>query len=298
MALVRGKFGIEYNPRQKENEPSALRWFFVLVAIIAVASFVWTLIGRFREENDPRAEDAAQNSDRVERNIEFAKTNGQLEVTNMVVATTKMEQDKIVVPSQSLMTKRPAKVRNLLMRLEEAEKNGDVEMAVTTIETIRSLPASPAADLDDSLARRLGSLNVRRLFELRNAQWVSQVVVKRGDSASRIAAEHGSTMASLARLNGGNVDKVMIGRKIYVMEHPRFNLVVHRRSRTVDLSLNGKFFKRYDLTSPVKATEGAYEIPLRVRNFWVEKGLSFKIDDRYELETLLTVGTPVLISEM
>ena len=172
-------------------------------------------------------------------------------------------------------------------------------MAVTTIETIRALPGSPAADLDDSLARRLGALNIRRLFDLRNAQWVKTVTVGRGDSASRIAAENGSTLASFALLNGGNVDRVVLGRKMYVLNHPRFGLVIHRRTRTADLSLNGKFFKRYDLQGDVNIRDGAYEIPGQQRRlFWTGIGAVFSSDDRTELDQLLPSGAPVLVSEM
>ena len=184
------------------------------------------------------------------------------------------------------------------MRLDEAERRNDIDMAVSTIEQLRALPGSPAADLDDSLARRLGVLNVKRLFELKNAQWVKTVVVKRGDAASRIAAENGSTLASLARLNGGNVDKIAIGRKLYVMDHPRFNLVIRRRTRTADLSLNGKFFQRYDLDGEVSGNPGAYEMTANPRAVWRALGVSFKPADRTELETLLPSGAQVLVSEL
>ena len=183
------------------------------------------------------------------------------------------------------------------MRLDEAEKRRDIEMAVSTIEQLRALPGSPAADLDDALARRLGTLNVKRLFELKNAQWVKTVVVKRGDAASRIASENGSTLASLARLNGDNIDRIAIGRKLYVMDHPRFNLVIHRRTRTADLSLNGKFFRRYYLDGEATGKPGAYEMTSNPRAVWRSLGVSLKPADRSELETLLPSGAQVLVSE-
>ena len=45
MAHIRGNFGIEYNPRQKERDSSGLGWVFVLVAIVALISLIWTLAG-------------------------------------------------------------------------------------------------------------------------------------------------------------------------------------------------------------------------------------------------------------
>ena len=154
-----------------------------------------------------------------------------------------------------------------------------------------------AADLDDPLARRLGTLNIRRLFLAPTSPWTTAVTVKRGDSASRIAREHGSTLASLVKLNGGGIDRLNIGATLKVLNHPRFSLAVRRAPRTADLSLNGKFFKRYYLTAPVSGRVGVYETPDVLRRLFSEQGISLKAADRAELETLLPKGTPVQVAE-
>jgi len=288
VAFERGKFGLEYDLRQKEESSGGLGWVVAAIAFLALVSLAWTLIGRFRS-----------NAEEVEVDVVVAEEPLKAETPP---AANPLPAPETEPPTRRIddsdMAKRPVKLRNLLMRLDEAKKRRDVEMEVTTIEQIRAMPGSPAADLDDSLARRLGTLNVRRLFDLRNAQWVKQVTVKRGDVASRIAYENGSTLASLARLNGGNVEKVVIGQKLYVMDHPRFNLVIHRRTRTADLSLNGKFFKRYDLPGEVSGKEGTYEMPANPRTFWRSIGVEFKIADRAELEMLMPVKASVIIAEL
>ena len=308
MALARGKYGIEYNPNPVNDGSSGLGWIVVTVVIVAFVSLVCTLVGRFMSSDESPVEEICINPPEPPA-VETVRPEPSPETPAAVEpepAPPPPAKPAPTVepapPAESKVTttlvNRPVKVRNLLMRLEEAEKRRDVEMAVTTIETLRALPGSPAADLDDALARRLGKLNVKRLFALRNAQWVRTVTVKRGDSASRIAAENGATLASLAKLNGGKVDKVVLGKPVYVMNHPRFNLVIHRRLRTADLSLNGKFFKRYDLQGDVTGKEGAYELSARPRNFWRTLGLKFKPADVAELEMLLPSGTSVLVSEM
>lgn len=279
MSLARGKFGIEYDPRKLEPESSGFGWVVVAVAFAALISLTLVVAKRMRN-----AEADA---------VSVAET--------PVVASVPTAQpvtSQVFKASREVVSHRPPRLRNLLMRLEEAEKRGEVEMAVGTIESIRALPGSPAADLDDALARRLGALNICRLFDLRCAQWVKTVVVRRGDSASRIAAENGSTLASLARLNGGSVERIRLGAKLYVMDHPRFNLVLHRRTRIADLSLNGKFFKRYDLQGEVKVRDGAYEIPERRRGFWGVFGPAFGKTDRAELDMLLPSGASMLVSEL
>ena len=314
MSFTRGKFGIEYNPvRTYGDSPGLLPWALGIVFLIALVSLAATLMTRARKGAD----------------IEVALANMQAEAASAVVVpqqsgevpvppvedgggrSSGKEQDGAggaeisapdVPPPEKIeasgTAKRPTKVTNLLMRLETAEKNRDAAMAIETIEQLRSLPGNPAADLDDSLARRLGVLNMNRLFGAATSPWVAEVVVKRGDTASRIAYEHGSTLSSLAKLNGGNVEKVVIGRKLRVMDHPRFSLVVHRLTKTADLSLNGKFFKRYYLKAEVKGAVGAYEVPDRVRTVLHDKGIEFDPGDRNELEMLMPKASTIIIAEL
>lgn len=286
MSLARGKYGVEYNPRQMEREPSGLGWIVAVIALLALVSLTWTLVKRFRSPDEEMQAEA----------VEVQTVVSAVGETNRT--STAVEPPPVSIARTTVLSRRPVKVRNLLMRLEEAEKNRDLEMAVTTIEAIRALPGSPAADIDDALARRLGSLNVRWLFEQKNAQWVKKVTVKRGDSASRLAVENGSTLASLVKLNNVDASRIVLGQQLYVMDHPRFNLVIHRRTRTADLSLNGKFFRRYDLRDEVTAKEGAYELPERKRAFFANIGATLKPSDLEELDVLLPAKTPVLISEM
>ena len=267
-----------------EPESSGFGWIVVaVVAFAALVSLSWVIVKRIRS------------AETVPETLEIADVAKPAAVPQAQVVTNEALR---AVVRDTAFSHRPPKLRNLLMRLEEAEKRQDIEMAVTTIESIRALPGAPAADIDDALARRLGVLNIRRLFKVRNAQWVKTVTVGRGDSASRIAVENGSTLASLARLNGGKIDVIRLGSKLYVMDHPRFNLVLRRRARIADLSLNGKFFKRYDLQGAIKAKEGAYEVPERRKTLWDRFGPAFRKDDRAELEMLLPAGASVLVSEL
>ncbi len=293
MAYARGKFGIEYNPIQPEPDRSWLIWALGLVFLVALISLVWTVTSRIRRGIKDEA---------TVRAVEQAK-----EAPESAALPQPPKPSKPTQPARPArptleatdLSRRPVKVRNLLMRLEKAEADRDIEMAISTIEQIRALPGNPAADLDDKLARRLGALNIRRLFILHSNQWVVEETVQRGDSASRIASERGSTLASLRKLNPDlNLDKLKVGQKLKVMDHPRFSLVVYRRTRTAELSLNGKFFKRYYLTGEVKGDVGAYQTSDRLRAFLQEKGIHFSSTDRPEIEMLLPKNSPLLISEL
>ena len=312
MSFARGRFGIEYNTiRTDDDSPGLMSWVLIIAFLLATVSLAVTLTARARR----RVHDATLvpletmmtvaeelRSDAATETPSGGETSGQ---TATLVADESMassSHEPEMPPPEKLevggTAKRPAKVTNLLMRLDAAESAHDMMMAIETIEQLRSLPGNPAADLDDSLARRLGVLNMRRLLGSSKSPWTTEVIVKRGDTASRIAYEHGSTLASFARLNGGNIDKVVIGKKMRVMDHPRFSLVIHRLTKTADLSLNGKFFKRYYLKTEVKGMIGAYETPDRLRPFWTDKGISLDPDDRAELEMLMPRGSTILIAEL
>lgn len=277
--LQRGAYGIEWSGRVGDDEPSPLGRIVFAVVIAALISLAWTIVTRIRADRAERDE---------EKELVVSAPIEEPPAPSSAVDEPELPPPP-PPPAVSRPDKRPPKVRNLLMRLEEAEKARDVEMAISTIETLRAIPGSPAADLDNALARRLGVLNTRRLFDLKSAQWIATVTVKSGDSASRIASEHGATLASVVKLNGP-IDKLKIGQKLYVLNHPRFNLVVHRLARIADLQLNGKFFKRYDLTDVSTLKDGAFE--------WREIQLKMAKAEKTELDLLLPKTTSVLISEM
>ena len=299
MAYERGKFGIEFNPVKPEPDRPWLLWALGIVFLVAFISLVITVTNRVRRH---MRDDAAVRAVEIAKEAPNSAINPPRSTPQSTAANPPRESAAAPKPpafDADDLSRRPVKVRNLLMRLEKAEVERDIEMAISTIEQLRSLPGAPAADLDDKLARRLGVLNIRRLFTLKSNQWVVDETVQRGDSASRIAYERGSTFASLRKLNPNlNLDKLKVGQTLKVMDHPRFNLVIRRRTRIADLSLNGKFFKRYYLTDDVKGEEGAYETPDRLRTFFQEKGISLSQSDRTELETLIPPKSSALISEL
>lgn len=288
MALVRGKYGIEFTPRPTDDDSSGLGWILVVVSLVAVISLAATLIGRLRSSDEEIEEAAALAAESLPAPAAKSPVPPPAAPPHPKGGSNR--------PTVRPDRKRPAPVASLLLRLEEAKRTRDVEMEASTIEQLREQHASEIADIDDSLARRLGDLNFRRLFRDRNRLWVNEVVVKSGDSASRIAAEHGSTLASLLKLNSlASANKIMVGQKLKVLEHPRFVLDLRRGQRFADLMLNGKFFRRYELLSDVTAPAGEYETASRLRTFLPAKGVEIRPADVAELELLLLPKTPMKV---
>ena len=305
MAFAQGKFGIEYNPNPIDEESSGAGW---LVAVIVLAAIAVLAAAGVRRLVSSAPDEPSQNDTPVAAQTTSVRIEDK---PKSVGAPLRGDRSGHVgdVPlpppppppplPPGAERNRPRVAQNLLLKLEKAEAAQDVELAVATIEQLRALPGEAVADLDNSLARRLGELNIRRLFVGKNRQWVKEVVVRRGDSATRIASENGSTLASLLKLNElPSADRLNVGQKLDVMDHPRFTIVVHRAAKYADLTLKGKFFKRYDIIAPVRAEEGNYETPARLRAFLAEKGIALAPADSAELDMLVPAKSSLLVSEL
>ena len=301
MSLAKGRFGIEYNPRPRKEGSSGVGW---LVGFIVFIAAIYFIIHRGHEKTKvgPTEEELALAA-LSEANAQPAPPppKPKKEVPPIAIATNSIPMPSNMSKSnRTEYVSRPTGVKNRLLRLEEAEKAGNIEMAISTIEELRNLAGQPAADLDDMLARRAGEINIHWLFNVGNRQWIKEVTVRPGDSATRIASANGSTLASLVRLNNlKDANHIRPGQTLRVMNHPHFSMVVHKRARYADLNLDGKFFKRYDLMEDVTGKVGAYRLQphAQLRNLLSSVGVVLSITDRVELETLVPAGSALLISE-
>ena len=292
MAFVRGRLGIEYTTTPRNDDDGFRKGPLVaatllVAAIIVAVNFV---ARKVREMKEP-AEDVAPAV------TESPKPSAMPAETEKPKSSPK---PRVTETIQRVSHNRPPKLKQLLDRLDAAEKSGDTLVAIAAIEDIRAYPGDAAADLDDRLARRLGELNMIRLWEMKDARLVSEVTVRPGDNATRIARANGTTLAAIKKLNKAeNIDLVKSGTKIKVMRLPRFILVVHLRLKTADLQLNGKFFKRYDIQEATAAAEsGSFEVKSVASEFLAGHGLKFDPETSKELDTLMPRSSILVISEM
>lgn len=276
MSLARGKYGIEYDARSQEDDSAGLGWIVVLALLALAAAVAVTVVRRVRALPDEAGPEPPEPP---------AVVAGSGAVT---AAETPRPEARATTVRSDVLTAVSAKTRNLLMKFTEAEKSGDIVRQINAIEQIRAAGAGLPAALEADLVRQLGELNLRWLFDFANAQWVETVKVRPGDSAIRIAREHGATLASLKRLNPKlDVERLVAGRDVKVMNHPRFVLETRYGSRTLELRLNDKFFKRYGLRGPVTGSPGERKLEGRLRNFLADNGIWLNASDRGELELLI-----------
>lgn len=196
---------------------------------------------------------------------------------------------------------RPDKERVLLERLAEAERRKNVPVAIDTIKKLCDRPTM--ADLQDTLLRRLGDLNLQHLLSGVTTPWTAVVKVRRGDSRDRIARENRTTTAAITKLNPNiKWDKLQPGDSVRVLNFPNAVLVVYKQRGYADLSLkNGQFFRRYYLTISKSAKSAVYPVAAEsgstAHSRLRELGIKASPTDRVEIEMFLAPGSRITVAE-
>ena len=94
--------------------------------------------------------------------------------------------------------------------------------------------------------RKIGEINTTLLFSNREMPEKARHRVVSGDLISRLAKRYGTTQAYLLQANGiDRPDRLRVGREIWVLDKPAFELTVFKQTATAVLVLNGQFCKRY-----------------------------------------------------
>ena len=329
MAFVRGRYGVEYQPRH-DGETHRLRWLLPCLIGLALVSFISARIMIKRRTPRPAPDIEAPTVPPVPDN------GGELheDPPKTAVVAEKPEKKTPVVPAPPAAAPeqpkverprpkpaptpvpeaartvegwletartRPAGERVLLEKLAAAERQGDMRAAIDTIEKLHDRPTM--ADLKDKLVRRLGDLNVKYLFTGRTTPWTAPVTVRRGDSRDRIARDHRTTGAALDKLNPKqDWSKIKPGDVVRVIDYPSAVLVIHKQLNYADLSLkNGKFFRRYFITAAKSAQAGVYPVAAEagqtLRARFRELGIRLTSEDRAELDMFMAPGSRITVAD-
>ena len=294
---------LEYDPSRRDDSSGGWKITASIVLVLTVAASFFSARGCFRRrpEQVPKVEPPpAVSVAQPDGGAAEAKTNAAEKAAGDVPAA----QTASVKEAESWVEKsavRPQRERALLQRLADAERLGRLGIAVDTIELLRARPSM--ADLDDKLARRLGHLNIKRLFSGEPVPWVVETTVRRGQTVHRIAREHGTTVAAVRQLNGlGPREEPESGRKLRVLEFPKAALVVHKQTHHADLTLGGRLFKRYYLSTGRDTKAGAYPITSKSeegpRSRFAALGIRVAPADMLELDMFMAPGSMLTVSEM
>ena len=312
MSYTRGRFGVEYDATRQRNgdDRHLLGWSLAAIAVLALVSFV-SARGCARRVKLPDFTPPAPVApvdpvpDKPAADVPAAPSRAQ-SAKPVPAARPKAAPPKPVVSEATRLVERwlansedrPPMERTLLEKLLAAERAGNAALALDTIERLRQRPAM--ADLDEPLARRLGALNFQRLLSRRPTPWTTTVTTRRGDSPYRIAREHGTTVAAVLKLNNLSPEaKLTPGTALRVLEFPRAALVVHRQTKQADLTLNGKFFKRYYASTGAATKPGSFQVTREAgpRTRFKDLGIVFAPTDLDEIAMLLPPGASIVVAD-
>ena len=152
-----------------------------------------------------------------------------------------------------------------------------------------------AEDVRFFIERKIGNINTVLVFGDRPMPEKTRHQIAPGDLVGKLAKRYGNTQDFLLRANGiDQPNRLRIGREIWVLENPAFEMTVFKKAANAVLTLNGQFFKRYETVAgtPPDMPAGTYA----VRDGILPR-LGLRRADAEELRILLPPGVPVTVGE-
>ncbi len=157
-------------------------------------------------------------------------------------------------------------VKQLLQHVAEREAADD---ALGERQALRKLLVrKDAEDLRGFVERKIGDLNTTLIFSDRPMPEKTKHKIQAGDLIVNLTKRYGATQEYLLKANGiERPDQLRVGREIWALDHPVFELAVFRKSGSAVLTLNGRFFKRYavGVGKPEDVPNGTYAVRNRTR---------------------------------
>ena len=306
----RGKYGIAIKVTPRKSGPGPLQFVMAAgLALVVVAFFSFR--GCFRRREVPKPVPPPTSMVRPESDLRppivAPDSQGQQEQPSMPeIPPDEVEEVMSAIGGsdevRSLADRgenRPPAVRALLERLEAADQQGNVGLQIDTIERLRQNKDS-VADIDDLLARRLGNLNRKLFLEGKTNPWVVAYTVRNGDTVHQIAREHGATVAAVLMLNGvGDPRRLRPGQALRVPNKLKAKLKVHTASQIADLEINGKFFRRYDVSVGNGAELGERSVTRKegegAKQLIEKSRVRFSDPDLKEVAIMLPPGSSIVL---
>ena len=271
MSLQRGTYGIEYD----ERSGAPFRVSRLIVALLPVAAVVALFARGCRNGEETEPDDGgtagqaryrlAESETPRERPSLWSSLfrRGKPAAAGTVPAPVSGWRTAGVTPPPEALVQSP-EIRRLLEQAGACVEEDDLAGARRFLREI--LLRRDADGVRAFAEREIGRLNVKLLFADRPMPEKIRHRVAAGDVVSRLAKQYGNTPELILRANGiDRPDRLRVGREIWVLDAPVFELTVYKGGGSAVLTLNGHFFKRYPLRvgTPVKAPSGTYALRVR-----------------------------------
>ena len=184
-------------------------------------------------------------------------------------------------------------VKRLFEQVARHEAADDLVNARLVLNQI--LLRKDAEDVRQFTERKIGNINTVLMFGDRPMPEKTRHRIASGDLVGKLAKRYGSTQDFLLKANGiDDPSRLRVGREIWVLDNPIFEMAVFKKSSSAVLLLNGQFFKRYEarVGAPPEIPAGTYAV-----REGVLARLGLRGADAEELRILLPPGVPVTVGE-
>ncbi|MDD4102595.1 MAG: LysM peptidoglycan-binding domain-containing protein [Kiritimatiellae bacterium] len=162
--------------------------------------------------------------------------------------------------------KLPPEVQRLMEQVAEYENADDMPGARQLL--LHLMTRRDADEVRAFVERKIGVLNTAMAFGDREMPEKARHKVVAGDVIGRLARRYGNTVDYILKVNGiDRPESLRVGRMIWVMQNPVFELTIFKRAKKAVLTLNGQFFKSYEVSlgKYEQLASGTYEIKNRVK---------------------------------
>ena len=144
-------------------------------------------------------------------------------------------------------------------------------------EVLLAALAKAGSDFAPALERTLGALSTRIYLEPRPGPDKVEYVVKGGDALSAIASRFVCPKELIMEANGiKDPTKIRPGQRLVFPDHPAFAVRVSKSLNTLELTLGGKFFKKYVVGTGqnAKTPAGTFVVKDKIEHpdWWSESG--------------------------
>lgn len=279
--LRRGTYGIEYD--DKPGPDLRRLWVpLVLVMVVVIPALFFRGCGKDGQEEKPEGElgstryrlpevEAERERPLLLRHWFFSRR--AREAASKPSDSAVAERGDDTAPAAAAATlaqppqKLPPEVQRLMEQVAELENADDMPGARRIL--LHLLTRRDTDEIRAFAERKIGTLNTAMVFGDRPMPEKTRHKVASGEIISRLARNYGNTVDYILKVNGiDRPESLRAGREIWVLHNPAFELTVFKRAQKAVLTLNGQFFKSYEVRpgKSVALASGTYKVVRRVKN--------------------------------
>lgn len=249
--------------------PAILGVSFAVAAIVAL--FVWP---RQKDEAEPESAPAA-----APETAPQPAPAAQPAEAAVPAPAAQVPEAPAAVP---FVTPEPEKIVETAAEAVALEKEGRIREA-------RDYYAKALAGADDakrpSVESELGRLNMELYTTARPGPGKVEYTVADGDSLAKLADRYVCPVTLIQKINHiSDPSRIRPGQKLVILDHPKFDILVSKKSNTLTLSLDGAFFKKYTVVTGRDSgtPSGTYKMVDKIEHpsWWTEDGRSIPYGDK------------------